>query len=49
MSLTLKRGGFVLGLPQRALQGKAWSTLQIIWETSQDYTTVLYRIECLNE
>ena len=32
-----------------ALQDKAWSTLQIIWETSQDYTTEVYRIECLNE
>ena len=27
MSLTLKHGGFVIGLLQRALQGKAWSTL----------------------
>ena len=32
----------VIGLLQRALQGKAWSTLQVIWETSQVYTTVVY-------
>ena len=32
----------VTGLLQRALQGKAWSTLQVIWETSQVYTTVVY-------
>ena len=34
---------YVIGLLQRALEGKAWSTLQIISETSQAYTTVVYR------
>ena len=38
----------IFSLKQQS-RNSAWSTLQIIWETSQDYTTVVYRIECLNE